>query len=313
MARKILTIEPPDVQEKKYGPAVSEREMTQRTRKLGFSDPPLRLGNTNLWYIMPAEIPVHQQEFILAKHNNTNRPKGPSKIKELTADFVDGLFLFNLDAVLFDQNDELLNGQTRLEAASGAGGIMRAFVIFNAHPDLVKGHDRARKRTVSHNLPEFSEEQGGFVAGSFTGCRTAERPSPARKEQMLLTCSKTARWVSKQFPEKIPRVTVTGVLAAIHGIRFHLALTDLPRLQEFCQVLREGQTRKSAANGAALLLLEFLATDGKWGINRTPANIYALTTAAWDAFKAEETPSRLALPESCEYLIEFEAEEGDED
>src|SRR5690606_37222008 len=84
--------------------------------------------------------------------NKGNRTQRPKVIAAYSRDMTAGEWLFTGEAIKFDWNDRLIDGQHRLEAVLLAGASVRMLVIRYLDPRVQYVLDTAAKRTAGDAL-----------------------------------------------------------------------------------------------------------------------------------------------------------------
>lgn len=85
--------------------------------------------------------------------NPANRAISKATIKSYSTDLQSGSFILNpADAICFDWNAVLINGQHRLKSCIDTGISFDALVVFNCDPDSFRVMDSGRKRTSADDM-----------------------------------------------------------------------------------------------------------------------------------------------------------------
>lgn len=90
--------------------------------------------------------------------NKNNRQVDQKRVDEYADLMEKGLFLVTNDAIGFDTNGRLFNGQHRLWAIVKSGVTTRQVVIHNADPDVFKVADQGKRRTNAQTLSTMGYE-----------------------------------------------------------------------------------------------------------------------------------------------------------
>ena len=94
--------------------------------------------------------PTMATEFL--KHNKRNRPVRESRVGRYAELMKDDDWLPSPDAIAFDYNGNLINGQHRLKGIKQSGTTKTCLVAFNLPPDAIKIADVGIKRSPSDVL-----------------------------------------------------------------------------------------------------------------------------------------------------------------
>lgn len=95
----------------------------------------------------------------LKKHNLRNRRINPRHVQMLTRQMTEGYWMLVTDAIGFDCNDEIVNGQHRLTAVKESGNAQHFIIIRGLNPETFDYIDLARKRQPD----DLFTRLGGFI------------------------------------------------------------------------------------------------------------------------------------------------------
>lgn len=100
----------------------------------------------------------------MLQNNTNNRNIRPNHVNEMVRDMQAGKFQMNGDAIRFDRNGTLLDGQHRLHAIRKSGLSQTMLVIENLDPQSMKTIDGGVKRTNGDRLSMHGVKNGAMVA-----------------------------------------------------------------------------------------------------------------------------------------------------
>jgi hypothetical protein len=86
---------------------------------------------------------------ILETRNNRNRPLNMNHVKDHIREIQTGKWMRNGEAIKFDWNGELGDGQHRLKAIEMTGISMKMLVVYNVDPEAFKTYDSGMNRKVA--------------------------------------------------------------------------------------------------------------------------------------------------------------------
>lgn len=98
--------------------------------------------------------------------NPSNRPLTASRIKTYAQDMRDGKWKLNGEAILFDANGLLINGQHRLLACIEAKQPFMTYVIRGLDPNVRTTTDTGRPRSAADNIGMAGAENTRMVAAA---------------------------------------------------------------------------------------------------------------------------------------------------
>jgi hypothetical protein len=104
----------------------------------------------------------------LEEHNTHNRILVNERVVTYARDMTHGDWRLSNDAITFDINGTLQNGQHRLWAVIESGATIEAFVGYDFPPDAQDVMDTGRKRSASDMLALAGEENAKLVATACT-------------------------------------------------------------------------------------------------------------------------------------------------
>lgn len=188
----------------------------------------------------------------------TNRRLKKSVVTKYVNDMKAGKFGLNPDAITFNENGELVNGQHRLTAVVKANVTVRMFVVFGfpITPAELLNVDRISVRTIADNmdLAGISDDvyqRSVSTASTFLRLKlNINNPSP---EQIMEHITKNYKaYADVNSITKMGRSGGSGrmkVVVACAVLAAYLAGEDFKALSAFCQVYRTHETTNCEGYG----------------------------------------------------------------
>lgn len=105
---------------------------------------------------------------VLKDHNRDNRPRNPTMVRRLARNMADGVFLLNGDTVVFDDNLNLRNGQTRMAACVEAGVQFETYCVVGRPAAGYITHDQHGKRSTTHIFTQQGRKHPDTLAAAVT-------------------------------------------------------------------------------------------------------------------------------------------------
>lgn len=116
--------------------------------------------------VVETITPAMAKEWL--KHNVRNRTQNKTVIQRYAREMQRGHWRLTGEAIKFDWNGDLVDGQTRLTAIVESGCTVKSAVIYNVDPEAFMYMDRGRKRTVGDTLGILGEHNRTKLAASAT-------------------------------------------------------------------------------------------------------------------------------------------------
>jgi hypothetical protein len=133
----------------------------------------------------------------MLERNKKNRPLNQHHVKNMKDMFLAGDMILNGEAIIFDAEDNLLNGQHRLHGCVESGVAWDAIVVRGIDPDAFRTLDGGKKRTTADSLAMCGEAHatqlsaaaqallsfvdfGGVLRHTTSGSRKATAPAVQR-------------------------------------------------------------------------------------------------------------------------------------
>lgn len=100
------------------------------------------------------------------KRNINNRPLPESEIQFLAGAMLDGKWELNGDAIRFNTNGDLIDGQTRLSACVRSGVSFQTLVVRGLQHSTFNTFDGGRRRTAKDDLHVRGEKNCNMTSGA---------------------------------------------------------------------------------------------------------------------------------------------------
>lgn len=123
---------------------------------------------TEVMHITPATA-----KNWLSTNINRNRPLSKPNLQMLERELREGRWKVNGEAIKFDINDQLIDGQHRLTACVNTGIPIDSLVIMGIQPETFDTLDTGRSRGIADVLAINGVEAGGKYGKLAAGIRTA--------------------------------------------------------------------------------------------------------------------------------------------
>ncbi len=102
----------------------------------------------------------------MLSRNKRNRPLSETHVKNLSDSFLAGDMILNGEAIIFDIDEYLLNGQHRLSACIESKTPWDSIVIRGIDPEAFKTLDSGRKRSAADTLTMQGESHAANIAAA---------------------------------------------------------------------------------------------------------------------------------------------------
>ena len=240
------------------------------------------------------------------EHNTRNRALREQVVRRYAADMKAGRWMVTGDAIAFDKNGTIANGQHRLWAVFESGVTVRMLVVFGLDPEVVNVLDDHLKRS----LGDVAKIRRPGAAISTAHCAIAKmlltttimntaverRVALDRVTRQDELDSMDRHWDAIDFAvrdcfrsRKLRSITV----APIHTTCARAYYTqDRERIREFAQALVTG-VMKSEADKPAVLLRNMLVRMATNSVKAESSVIYRKAERALQAFIERETLATL--------------------
>lgn len=237
--------------------------------------------------------------------NINNRPKKSQKSAMYGRDMKDGHWLFTGEAIKFDWNNNLIDGQNRLFACIESNTPITVLVVRGLDPEVQVVLDSGAPRTARDSLNMKGFERAGDLAatvlvhslwknGTFKNCMT-QTPGYARPTNYevveyvmdhtsLIDAVKVVKPVQRRMPMAI------GAIATAYD---ELAKIDTDAAFDFFERIREDRTD---GRGDPVRTLIDKAQDMRINRDRRwPSTSLYLIFRAWNAHRAGKTLSHFTF------------------
>lgn len=237
--------------------------------------------------------------------NDMNRPRRKLFVTQLAEAIRRGEWRLNGEAIRFDRNGVLLDGQHRLTAVVEAGLPIRSVVMWGLEPDVRDTVDTGRRRSLADVLAMHGEVAVSNLAAALNlihlwnlgedalRSRSRHRLSPPQGLALLAREPGIREAVSESNSVRVElsRLVTPSVLVAC-WYRF----SQLENGREDCEVfwekiaLEEGLNREHPC-----FALRRLLVDNAYRRNKTtPMIMHAWIIKAWNAFRSGETVGNIS-------------------
>lgn len=241
------------------------------------------------------------------ERNTRNRSLRESVVQRYASDMKSGRWMVTGDAIAFDINGAIVNGQHRLWAVIFADMTVSMLVTFNLQPDVVRVLDDHLKRKLT-DIVKISKP-GSNISAKMTAVsrvmQTAsimllssdQRNAIARlsRQQQMLFLEEHEEAISYVVRECFKSSNVRGLSAApVVGVVARAYYTqDHDRLKQFAQVLMSGIPENTKDDMGALLLRNWLLSNASMAKRTASEVIYRKTQRALWAFCKREPLKRV--------------------
>lgn len=243
-------------------------------------------------YIMPAVAAV------MLEHNYANRNLRPRPVDAFARDIAAGRWYFNGEAISYDWQGRLRDGQHRLAAVVKAGIGIDTLVVFGLDPASVATIDTGTARLARHTLQMGGTANASYVAGAARilwywdrGSFSSKVGKPTHMEIMAMAESRPMLLAAAHF------VAGRSPLASLLSPSLATALFVV-----FAQIDGDACRRffESLSTGAALdmgspILALRHRLEARRGATTRDGQVYlaAITIRAWNAWRDGRPLSRV--------------------
>ncbi len=232
--------------------------------------------------------------------NVLNRKLSSPDVVKIVRDLKAGRWQFNGDAIRFDVQGFLLDGQHRLKACVASGVSIKTIVLRGLPSEVRRTIDSGSKRTIGQRL-----QMDGVINANATGacittmCQIAQRNialviTPGEAEEVLAKhpdLTKSVMLCRRAFP------LINSRLAALHYIGRYIGQREMA--DDFISVWRFGIPTYpgDAAHNAREKIMRTRGTSGAL----TPVNMARLVLHAFNLFLARKPVKSIRAPD--DYLV----------
>lgn len=285
-----------------------------KTPKLAVITPVPPVGSTQSSVQVPTPQPVNAQAGQLfnvdgslaakwLERNTRNRPLRDDVVQRYAADMKAGRWMVTGDAIAFDKNGVIVNGQHRLWAVLESNMTIPMLVTFNLEPDVVRVLDDHLKRRLTDivKISKPGSSMNGKIAAiahvmqntsvSLTAAdKRAAIARLSRQQQMdfLEKHEKAIMFVARDcfHSTAVRGVTTANTLAAVARAYYS---QDTERLKQFAKVLITGIPEDPRSDVGALLLRNWLLGVTTAALRARGEAIYRKSERALLAFCKRES------------------------
>lgn len=241
-------------------------------------------GNSQIKTEVRAITPTEAQKWLDRKH--PNRKISHHTVSAYARDMAAGKWELNGDAIKFNGDGTLLDGQHRLSAIVAAGVPVRTLVITGVDSHL---HDKGRLRTTSDEMVMAGEVNANMLSATVTGIYRYHT-SPSLSASARPTYQEVLALLGA-YPDIRNSVglvaSVGGVVAkkaVMSSVHFLASFHDTEQADRFVNdvSIGEGLTRR---NPAFVLRERFIQDRLNKVFRLSPKAMFVMTTKAWLAYR----------------------------
>lgn len=220
------------------------------------------------------------------------RPISLKTVDEISRDINAGNFHVNTDAIGFDKNGVLFNGQARLTAIIQTNKTLNIIVAKNMSDAAKITANDSRRQTAGSKLYCDGHKSAGILARSLKVLNALAHG----ERRMNLTSMELFAAVERHPDLKVSvqearksKVAQPWVMAAIHYIGHYTGYPD--EANDFLHTLRTGQSKskKDPAFVARKMLIDIRMTEDTLSLRQT----MEILVAAWEAKRTGKTVTKI--------------------
>jgi hypothetical protein len=244
----------------------------------------------------------------LEQNSDRNRKLREAKVAQYVADILAGRWRLSDQAISFDINEALVNGQHRLHAVVRADKPILSLVMKNLPTEAMLVLDGGMKRSTDDNFGmygcEYPKNCGSTVRRVFLGVRSYAGRAFTDQEvhEFMKQSADAVRFAHRVLPNG--KFGSASLRAPV--VRAYIKRAARTRLEHFGEVLLTGMM--VPGDEAAIHLRNFVMELASSSNGRDRASLYGKTESALAAFLREE-PIRRLLPTKDE-LFPIKAIDG---
>lgn len=241
--------------------------------------------------------------------NKQNRPLRDHHVTSLAKEMREGRWMLNGEAIVFDDNGDLLDGQHRLWAAFDHGQTFQSVVVRGVDPASFGTIDSGMKRSAGDVLTKAGVQYGTLVGAAI---RLIHFYATGRRDHAVVQRMSNAETL--ELVQKYPRVTVAvelvGPSAPLKVIVSQTAMTaavysmledDAEATREFVEAIASGEGLR---RGDARLTLRNMLINAKGLGRRLHHRIqFALIIKAWNAWRTGRELTSLRFVDAEEFPV----------
>jgi hypothetical protein len=266
-------------------------------------------GRSNVSTTVETINPQTAGEWL--ERNKENRPLREKHIETLAKDMAEGRWVLNGEAIVFDSNGLLIDGQHRLWAAFEHQQSFTTVVVRGVDPEAYKTIDAGIKRTAGDALGKSGVAYGNIVASAIRLIHAYEHRENASMENIMrrMSNAETAALVTS-YPLVMVAAQIVGSVKARRFIAAPAATTalvyfglhdDKQAITDFIEGVASGA---GLSRGDARLTARNFFTNARMRKVRLKSlDQFALLVKAWNAFREDTTLSVLKYQETEEFPV----------
>ncbi|AMS04627.1 hypothetical protein DUY81_08605 [Acidipropionibacterium acidipropionici] len=241
--------------------------------------------------------------------NTSNRAISSSQVKQYCADMAQGRWLFTGQAIVFDRDGVLRDGQHRLLAQARLGLTIDWNVITGTDPAAQDVIDIGRVRTIANQLQLHGQKDGAFIGSIarldliYGGIASPSKPQILAHVNENVGALETASLTSKRISSALK----SGSTSAFGVAHFHMSAISQSLADEFAKALMDGAAMYTG-NPILTVRNQLLRKNPKEF--RAEAERVALVDTlhrAWNYWLVGKSVKTIATPKSRVQLISPEA------
>jgi hypothetical protein len=238
----------------------------------------------------------------LKKNRENNRNVGRSRVRQYAADMKAGRWRLGDQAVSFDAEGRLVNGQHRLHACVLSGCAFWTVALWGLDADSFLVIDSGKKRSTDDAMKIGDVDAPSGCGATVRRVFLSHRTYAGRAFTDLEVAGFLSRHgASVAFAHRhLPRGKVCNASTRAAVCRAHAAGKSSRRLEDFCRVLSTGLM--VPGDEAAVFLRNHVLEEAQQGAGRQRSKLYAVVEAALAAFLKGEAVKKLPAPAKAELL-----------
>lgn len=239
--------------------------------------------------------------------NKGNRPVRDHHVRSLAKEMSEGRWQLNGEAIVFDYNGNLLDGQHRLWAAFDHGQSFDSVVVRGVCPDAFKTMDSGMKRSAGDVLTKEGMTYGTLTAAAL---RLVHFYETGRRDHLAVARMSNAETsaMAKRYPRIVEAVEVVGPDATLKRIcsptaaaaLMYFALeADAVRAKTFMEAMSSGENLKRG--DPRLTCRNYFINSKARGASIHHRIQFALLIKSWNAFVEARDVNALKFVDSEDF------------
>ncbi|MDQ1738084.1 MAG: hypothetical protein QOH56_4335 [Pseudonocardiales bacterium] len=246
----------------------------------------------------------------LESNNTHNRKLSPMRTAQYAQDMASGRWSFNGEALQFDRDGVLLNGQHRLSAIVVCGIPQTFLIVRGLDPTTQITIDQGTRRAPGEQLQLAGIPAGNSIAASLRVYLEWQQGRLFSGKTLGVTTSEVVEWASAHLDavEELRRISNSGI-RRVPGVP-SIALAVALRLHEIDRVAADNFVSSliSGANLAAdspvLALRNRLAKAKESGIRVSTKDAIGFYVTAWNAYRDCRPLTRIQRPSGASWTVD---------